>query len=93
MKHYRLKFIKHNQFFIIQERIGLFSWKTVEITKNALRAAIMVKELSDTKKKNNSNPVFEVTNKNEAFIILPTIAFVKDSVGIFWLRYVLIINL
>ncbi len=93
MKHYRLKFIKHNQFFIIQERIGLFSWKTVEITKNALRAAIMVKELSDTKKKNNSNPIFELTSKNEAFIILPTIAFVKDSAGIFWLRYVLIINL
>lgn len=93
MKHYRLKFIKHNQFFIIQERIGFFSWKTIEITKNALRAAIMIKELSDTKKKNNSNPVFEVTNKNEAFIIFPTIAFVKDSVGLFWLRYVLIINL
>jgi hypothetical protein len=93
MKHYRLKFIKHNQFFIIQERIGLFSWKTVEITKNALRAAIMIKELSDIKNKNNSNPVFEVTNKNEAFIIFPTIAFVKDSVGLFWLRYVLIINL
>jgi hypothetical protein len=93
MKHYRLKFIKHNQFFIIQERIGLFSWKTVEITKNSLRAAIMVKELSDTKKKNNSNPIFELTSKNEAFIIFPTIAFVKDSVGLFWLRYVLIINL
>jgi len=93
MKHYRLKFIKHNQFFIIQERIGIFSWKTIEITKNGLRAAIIIKELSDTKKKNNSNPVFEVTNKNEAFIIFPTIAFVKDSVGLFWLRYVLIINL
>jgi len=93
MKHYRLKFIKHNQFFIIQERIGLFSWKTVEITKNALRAAIMIKELSDTKKKNNSNPVFETTNKNEAFIIFPTIAFVKGSIALFWLRYVLIINL
>jgi hypothetical protein len=93
MKHYRLKFIKHNQFFIIQERIGLFSWKTVEITKNALIAVTTIMVLSEEKKKNNSNPVFEVTNKNEAFIILPTIAFVKDSVGLFWLRYVLMINL
>lgn len=93
MKHYRLKFIKHNQFFIIQERIGLFSWKTVEITKDKLTAVTTIMVLNETKKKTNSNPVFELTNKNEAFIIFPTIAFVKDSVGLFWLRYVLIINL
>lgn len=93
MKYYRLKFIKHNSFFIIQERVGLFRWKTVQITKNKLKAARLIEVLSETKNKNNSNPIFELTNKNEALIIFPTIAFVKDSVGLFWLRYVLIINL
>lgn len=93
MKYFRTKFIKHNSFFIIQERIGLFRWKTVEITKNKLRAARLIEVLNETKKKTNSNPIFELTNKNEALIIFPTIAFVKDSVGLFWLRYVLIINL
>jgi hypothetical protein len=93
MKHFRTKFIKHNSFFIIQERVGLFRWKTVEITKEKLSAARLIEVLSETKNKNNSNTIFEATNKNEAFIIFPTIAFVKDSVGLFWLRYVLIINL
>jgi hypothetical protein len=92
MKQFRIKQYSGSPIYCIQQRTGIFTWKTFEtktIRQHALNTLNRVNKDSEVFL---DYPLVTFGFVNEAFIIIPTIAYHKKSLLIAWLKVGVNIN-
>lgn len=92
MKQFRIKQYSHNNLYCIQQRTGLFSWKTLE-TKTIRQHALNTLNSANRNAKDFED--FQIINfgyVNEAIVIIPTIAYHQKSLLFAWLNVAIGIN-
>lgn len=91
MKQFRIKQYSHNNLYCIQQRTGLFSWKTLE-TRNTEEHALIVLNLCITNRETFKDyPIIE-TSTNDVIVFIPTIAYHQKSLLFAWLNVAIGIN-
>jgi hypothetical protein len=88
MKQFRIKQYTNGS-YCIQQRTGLFTWSTIEVTFIRKKALSILEHLNPNDFDKCS--IIEL-NKNEAFIIIPTIAYHNKSLLFAWFKVGVNIN-
>lgn len=91
MKQFRIKQYSHNSLYCIQQRTGLFSWKTLNAVPHRQHALNILNKLNKNEYEVENYSIIE-TSTNDVIVIIPTIAYHQKSLLFAWLNVAIGIN-
>jgi len=91
MKQFRIKQYSHNSLYCIQQRTGIFTWKTLDAVPNRQHALNIINKLIINGYQTEDFKLIELCS-NEIFIFLPTIGYHKKSLLFAWFKVGININ-